>query len=90
MDVITMFLGGYMTDSQSGLRAFGPKALEKIRIRSERYTVSSEIVIQAKQKGLDFRTIPIEGIFTEYSKSSGTTIASGVRIFFHLLRLKVT
>lgn len=89
LDVITHFLGGPLTDSQSGFRALGPKALEKIRIKSDRYSVSSEIMIQAKKKDLKFRTIPIEGIFTEYSKASGTTIASGIRIFFDLLRLKV-
>lgn len=90
LDVITYFLGGEFTDSQSGFRAFGSRALKKVRIRSDRYSVSSEIIIQVKEKQLRFRSIPIKGIFTEYSKASGTTIASGIRILLNLLKLKVS
>lgn len=90
LDVITYMLGGVLTDSQSGFRAFGPKALAKIRIRSDKYSVSSEIVIQVGEKNLEFESISIKGIFTDYSKSSGTTIASGLKIFLDLLKLKVT
>ncbi len=90
LDVITYMLGGVLTDSQSGFRAFGPRALEKIEIRSDRYAVSSEIVIQVGMENLRFQAIPIKGIFTEYSKASGTTIASGLRIFLDLLKLKVS
>lgn len=90
LDIITHLLGGPLMDSQSGFRAFGPRALEKIRIRSDRYSVSSEIMIQVGENELRFSTVPIEGVFTDYSKASGTTIASGVRIFFNLLKLKVS
>lgn len=90
LDYITHFMGGPLTDSQSGFRAFGPRALEKIRIRSNHYSVSSEIIVQVGEKSLRFRELPIEGIFTEYSKSAGTTIASGIKIFIDLLRLKVS
>lgn len=89
LDIITYFFGGPLTDSQSGLRAFGPRALEEIQIRSDRYSVSSEIMIQVGKKDMNFRTIPIRGVFTDYSKASGTTIASGVRIFLDLLKLSV-
>ncbi len=90
LDVITHLLGGPFTDSQSGFRAFNRRALELIRIRSDRYEVSSEIVVQAKGKGLRIRGVPIEAIFTDYSRARGTTIASGFRIFLGLLKLKVS
>lgn len=89
LDFVTCIFGGPWTDSQSGLRVFGRKALETIRIRSDQYSVSSEIMIQVGKKDLDFDTIFIEGVFTDYSKASGTTIASGVKIFLDLLKLKV-
>ncbi|KXA89650.1 hypothetical protein AKJ57_05030 [candidate division MSBL1 archaeon SCGC-AAA259A05] len=89
LDIITHFFGGPLTDSQSGFRAFGSRALEEISIQTDRYAVSSEILIQVGGKDLRFRVVPIGGVFTEYSKSSGTTIASGIRIFFNLLKLKV-
>jgi glycosyltransferase involved in cell wall biosynthesis len=90
LDVITHLLGGPFTDSQSGFRAFSRRALELIRIQSNRYEVSSEIVIQARGKGLRVHGISIKAIFTDYSKARGTTIASGFRIFLGLLRLKVS
>lgn len=89
LDFVTHLLGGPWTDSQSGFRAFGPRALEEVQIRSDRYSVSSEIIIQAGAKDMRVKIVPIEGIFTDYSMTSGTTIASGIRIFFDLLKLKV-
>jgi hypothetical protein len=89
LDVITRMLGGPLTDSQSGFRAFNRRAIEAIQIRSNRYEVSSEIVIQARRKGLRLRGVPIEAIFTDYSKARGTTIASGFRIFLGLLKLRI-
>ena len=88
LDFLTHVLGGPFTDSQSGFRAFGKKALEKIRIKSDRYSVSSEIIIQVGEEGLKFQSVPIKCIFTDYSKASGTTIASGIKILVDLLRLK--
>lgn len=90
LDVITHMLGGPFIDSQSGFRVVNQRALEVIEIRSDRYAVSSEIVIQARRKGLRVRGVPIEAIFTDYSKARGTTIASGIRIFLDLLRLRVS
>ncbi|MDI6884656.1 MAG: glycosyltransferase family 2 protein, partial [Hadesarchaea archaeon] len=49
-NLITRVLGGIMTDSQSGMRALNRRALEAIHIRSNRYEVSSEVVIQARRK----------------------------------------
>jgi glycosyltransferase involved in cell wall biosynthesis len=88
LNFITHMLGGTFTDSQSGFRAFNRRALQTIQIRSDRYEVSSEIIIQARQKSLRVRGVPIEAIFTDYSKARGTTIASGFRIFWRLLKQK--
>ncbi len=90
LDFMTHVLGGPFTDSQSGFRAFGKEALEKIRIRSDLYAVSSDIIMQVGEEDLEFRSVPIRCIFTEYSKASGTTIASGVKIFIDMLKLKAT
>lgn len=89
LDVITRLLGGPLIDSQSGFRVFNRRALEEIQIRSDRYAVSSEIMIQSQKRGLKVKGVPIRGIFTDYSKARGTTIASGFKIFLDLLRLKV-
>lgn len=89
-NLITRVLGGILTDSQSGMRAFNRRALETIRIRSNRYEVSSEIVIQARRNGLRIKEIPVRCFFTPYSKARGTTIASGIRIFIGLVKLRLS
>jgi len=90
LNLITYLFSGVLTDSQSGSRAFNRRALKAIRIRSDRYEVSSEIVIQAKRQGLRLKEVPVKCFYTKYSKARGTTIASGVRIFGGLLRQRVS
>lgn len=88
LNMVTKLLGGPLVDSQCGLRAFGPRALEKIQIKSNRYVVSSEIVLQAALKKLRIKEVPVTCYFTPYSKARGTTIFSGIRIAVELLRLR--
>jgi len=90
LNFITRMLGGVLTDSQSGMRALNRRALENIRVRSNRYEVSSELVVRANQAGLRIKEIPVRCFFTPYSKARGTTIASGARIFFNMLKLRLT
>lgn len=88
LNLITRLMGGPLVDSQSGMRAFNRRALEAIEIKSDRYEVSSEIVIDGKRKGLRIKEVPVKCFFTAYSKARGTTIMSGFRIFFGLVRLR--
>jgi len=90
LNFITKMLGGVLTDSQSGMRALNRRALEAIRIKSNRYEVSSELVVRANQAGLRIKEIPVRCFFTPYSKARGTTIASGARIFLNMLKLRLT
>jgi len=90
LNFITRMLGGVLTDSQSGMRALNRRALEDIRIKSNRYEVSSELVVRANQAGLRIKEIPVRCFFTPYSKARGTTIASGARIFLNMLKLRLT
>jgi glycosyltransferase involved in cell wall biosynthesis len=90
LNFITRLLGGTLTDSQSGLRALNRRALETIEIRSNRYEVSSEIIVQARRRGLRIAEVPTKCFFTPYSKARGTTIVSGIRIFISLVKLRLT
>jgi glycosyltransferase involved in cell wall biosynthesis len=88
-NLITRVMGGIVTDSQSGMRALNQKALRAIKIKSNRYEVSSEIIIRAKQAKLKIKEVKVECKFTPYSKARGTTIASGIRIFIGLVKLRL-
>ena len=90
LNLITCLFSGVLTDSQSGSRAFGKQALKLIRIRSNRYEVSSEIIIQVKKRGLRLGEAPVKCFYTKYSKARGTTIASGIRIFWRLILQKIS
>lgn len=90
LNLVTYLFSGVLTDSQSGSRAFNRRALKAIRIRSDRYEVSSEIIIQAKKRGLRMKEVPVKCFYTKYSKARGTTIASGVRIFWGLIKQTVS
>jgi len=90
LNVITKILGGPLTDSQSGLRAMNRRALRVLKITCDRYAVSSEILIRAKRAGLRISSVPVLCRFSDYSRRKGTTIASGVRILIHLLKLRAT
>jgi glycosyltransferase involved in cell wall biosynthesis len=89
LNLITHMLGGILTDSQSGFRAFNRRSLKQIEIRSDRYAVSSELIIRARQKRFTIKEVPVKCYFTPYSKVRGTTIASGILIFWNLLKLRV-
>ena len=89
LNYITCLFSGMFTDSQSGSRAFNHRALEKIKIKSNRYEVSSEIIVQAVKRGLKVGEVPVKCFYTRYTRARGTTIASGFKIFWGLLKLKV-
>jgi glycosyltransferase involved in cell wall biosynthesis len=86
LNLVTYLFSGVLTDSQSGSRAFNRRALKVIRIRSDRYEVSSEIIVRAKRRGLRLKEAPVKCFYTKYSKARGTTIASGLRIFLALIK----
>jgi glycosyltransferase involved in cell wall biosynthesis len=87
LDWITFLFSNVFIDSQSGSRAFNRRALEKIKIMSNRYDVSSEIIIQAKKRGLRIGRTRVKCFYTKYAKSRGTTIVSGIRILAGLIKL---
>jgi glycosyltransferase involved in cell wall biosynthesis len=86
LNVCTWLLFGmWTTDSQSGLRAFGRRAIERIEIRLDRMEVSSEIIKEIRRRGLRFREVPIRAIYTEYSLQKGQRNWNGVNILVRLL-----
>lgn len=89
LDFITYLFSGVFTDSQSGARAFNRRALELVNIKSDRYEVSSEIIIRAKKQGLRLKEVSVKCFYTKYSKARGTTIASGFKIFLGLVRQRI-
>lgn len=72
-----LLLGTYVTDSQSGLRAYSRDCLERLCFHSNNYAFCSEMVWQAKRSGLIVAEHPIQAIYTDYSRRKGQKSISG-------------
>ena len=64
----TWYLYGlWVTDSQSGFRAYSRHAAEVINTKSDRYEYDSEVIHEIKKYRLRFTEVPITVRYTEYS-----------------------
>lgn len=59
--------GLWVTDSQSGFRAYSKKAINSIETKTDRYEYDSEVIREIYRNKLKFIEIPIEVRYTEYS-----------------------
>jgi glycosyltransferase involved in cell wall biosynthesis len=90
-NMLTFLLFGLWTsDSQSGFRAFSRRALEAMRLRTNRMEVSSEIIGEIARLGLPWTEVPITAVYTDYSLSKGQSARVGaktaLRLFLHRLK----
>lgn len=80
-----LLFGVYTTDSQSGLRAFNRKAIEKIQITSDGMEVSSEFFKEIQANKLRFGEVEIEPLYTDYSIKKGQRIDNAPEVIFKLI-----
>jgi UDP-N-acetylglucosamine---dolichyl-phosphate N-acetylglucosaminyltransferase len=86
LNVFTYFMFGlWTTDSQSGLRGFGKRALSEVRIRMDRMEVSSEFIKEIRRLRLGFREVPIRAIYSDYSLEKGQSNWNAFNILLRLL-----
>jgi glycosyltransferase involved in cell wall biosynthesis len=83
-----LLFGIYIKDSQSGLRGFNQRALEKITFHSNNYTYNSELMWRIKQNKLTVEEIPIKVIYSDYSLSKGQTNWEAIHIVRQLLKYR--
>lgn len=82
-----LLLGVYASDTQSGLKAFNRKALERLEYHSNSYAFCSEMIWKAHQAKLKIEEIPITAIYTNYSLSRGQkNITGAMNIITQLLK----
>ena len=83
------FTGLLLTDAHNGLRAMNRKAALQIRIEENSMAHATEILAQVKKNKLHYTEIPVNIMYTGYSKAKGQTVWSGFRIFFDILLNKI-
>lgn len=85
--VTYLFFGIWTTDSQSGFRGLGPRAIQNLSLRSNRMEVSSEFFAEIKRLNLKYTEIPIHIRYTKYSLSKGQGNTAGFGVLLKLLYL---
>jgi len=65
--LVWIIFGLWVTDSQSGLRAYSKKALHSIETKTDRYEYDSEVIREIFHHKLQYAEIPIEVRYTDYS-----------------------
>ncbi len=90
LSFITYLLFGVnSTDSQSGLRIYSRRALERLRWKTSGYEFCSEMLWRAKQLNLVIDEYPIQAIYTEYSKAKGQNNWNAINIIKSLLKRRI-
>jgi len=90
LSMITYMLFGIKsTDSQSGLRLFSRKALDRLRWKTTGYEFCSEMLWRAHQLKLVVNEYPIQAVYTEYSKAKGQNNWNAINIIKSLLKRRL-
>lgn len=82
-----LIYGLWVTDSQSGFRAYSKKAINAIETRTDRYEYDSEVIREIHRNKLNFIEIPIEVRYTEYSmhKATKQSFKNGLKTLIKML-----
>jgi glycosyltransferase involved in cell wall biosynthesis len=90
--VIFFFYGIYVSDSQSGFRAYSRKASKLINTTMDRYEFDSEVLHIIKLADLKFTQRPISVRYTDHSRNKykelnfqGQNITNGVKMFLKMI-----
>ncbi len=89
LDTATTMAGNNLaiTDSQSGFRAYGRKAIEAIHISGEGMSAGSEILIQISDHRLKVAEVPIQVRYDIEGTSSENPVSHGVGVLMNIVKL---
>lgn len=89
-NVVTWLLFGlWVSDSQSGFKAFSRRAVEQIKIQTNGYEFCSEVIREIRLHKLKFIEVPIQTHYSEYSLQKGQNFTNGVKTFWKLILRKL-
>ena len=79
--------GLWVTDSQSGFRAYSKKAIQLIDTQTDRYEYDSEVIREIKRHKLKYKEIPIDVRYTEYSmnKLNKQGLVNGIKTLVKMI-----
>lgn len=77
--------GKWVSDSQCGFKALGPKAVQEIDLKMSGYEFCTEIVREAAQHRWRIAEVPAKVIYSEYTLAKGQSFAGGVKTALRIL-----
>ena len=86
--VISRLCNQYIPDSQCGYRIVSVDCLNHLNLKSDKYDIESEMLIQAAEKNMVIKSIPIQTIYGE-EKSEINKIRDTLRFFSLIIRHKI-
>lgn len=87
-NAVTWYLYGlWVTDSQSGFRAYSRNAAEKINTRADSYEYDSEVIREIYKYKLKYKEVPIKVRYTSYSmgKEQKQGFVNGLKTFYKMV-----
>jgi glycosyltransferase involved in cell wall biosynthesis len=81
-----LLFGLWVSDSQSGFRAFSRAAFESIETRTDRYEYDSEVIREICRHRLKFTELTVTVHYTDYSQSKAArqTLKGGLKTLFRM------
>lgn len=81
------FYGLWVSDSQSGFRAYSRYAAEVINTKTDRYEYDSEVIREIYLYKLKYKEVPIEVRYTDYSmgKIQKQGFVNGLKTFYKIV-----
>lgn len=86
--VTGLLFGVWVSDTQSGYRAFSYQAATELVIRTSTMEVSSEIVREIGRNHWRLVEVPITVAYTDYSLSKGQSFGKGLETLWKLIMLR--
>lgn len=84
-----LLLGVSVSDSQSGLKGLDRKAIDNLTYRDNGYAFCSEMLWRAHRSQLTISEIPIQAVYTDYSKAKGQSNWNAFQILKQLIKHRV-
>ncbi len=85
-----LYTGLNITDTHNGFRALSATAAAAIEIRQDGMAHASEIIEQIKKNKLKLKEVPVNILYTKYSKDKGQRLSNSFKIVFDLILGRIT
>ena len=81
-----LFSSHWVSDTQSGYKAFSRKAIERLRLSHDGFAFCSEIIIKAQRARLRIAEVPIRVNYSPETIRKGQGLGTGVRTLANLVQ----